>query len=135
MAQGYTRLGCMRASLAQVKEGDVVLALKSSGVHSNGFSLVRKVLEVTGTKLTDPAPWEAGGKSIGEVGPCAPPENAERGALEKQMQPRCWHQECWCTLCSLVQCDAHVRPEQLQAKLSNGWCRGAAGVALTDIEC
>ncbi|KAF5837749.1 phosphoribosylformylglycinamidine cyclo-ligase, partial [Dunaliella salina] len=51
----------------QVKEGDVVLALKSSGVHSNGFSLVRKVLEVTGTKLTDPAPWEAGGKSIGEV--------------------------------------------------------------------
>ena len=44
-----------------------MLALKSSGVHSNGFSLVRKVLEVSGTKLTDPAPWGAGGKSIGEV--------------------------------------------------------------------
>ncbi len=53
--------------VSQVKEGDVVLALKSSGVHSNGFSLVRKVLEVSGTKLTDPAPWGAGGKSIGEV--------------------------------------------------------------------
>lgn len=37
--------------------GDVVLAMKSSGVHSNGFSLVRKVLEVTGTSLHDAAPW------------------------------------------------------------------------------
>lgn len=44
-----------------------MLALRSSGVHSNGFSLVRKVLEVSGTKLTDPAPWGAGSKSIGEV--------------------------------------------------------------------
>lgn len=51
---------------SNIKAGDVVLALKSSGVHSNGFSLVRKVLEVSGTKLTDPAPW-APGKTIGEV--------------------------------------------------------------------
>lgn len=40
-----------------IKAGDVVLAMKSSGVHSNGFSLVRKVLEVSGTSLHDPAPW------------------------------------------------------------------------------
>lgn len=30
----------------RIKSGDVLLAMKSSGVHSNGFSLVRKVLEV-----------------------------------------------------------------------------------------
>jgi phosphoribosylformylglycinamidine cyclo-ligase len=39
-----------------VEEGDVVLGLASSGVHSNGFSLVRKVLETAGLKLTDTFP-------------------------------------------------------------------------------
>lgn len=43
----------------RIAAGDVILALGSSGVHSNGFSLVRKVLEVSGTSLTDPAPWDA----------------------------------------------------------------------------
>lgn len=37
---------------ANVQAGDVLLALASSGVHSNGYSLVRKVIEVTGTDLT-----------------------------------------------------------------------------------
>ena len=51
---------------AETEPGDVVIALPSSGVHSNGFSLVRKVFDVEHTDLT--APVEAlGGKSLGET--------------------------------------------------------------------
>jgi homoserine kinase len=47
-----------------MKEGDVLLGLKSSGVHSNGFSLVRKVVERAGLQYTDTAPWDSS-KSVG----------------------------------------------------------------------
>jgi phosphoribosylformylglycinamidine cyclo-ligase len=51
---------------AETEPGDVVIALPSSGVHSNGFSLVRKVFDVEHTDLA--APVEAlGGKSLGET--------------------------------------------------------------------
>ena len=49
-----------------VKEGDVIIALPSSGVHSNGFSLVRKVFDVENRDIKSPC--EAlGGKSIDET--------------------------------------------------------------------
>ena len=52
----------------KMKEGDVVIALASSGVHSNGFSLVRKVFDIDNNP---PALYEAkdelGGKSVAEA--------------------------------------------------------------------
>ncbi|MGG5811593.1 phosphoribosylformylglycinamidine cyclo-ligase [Falsiroseomonas sp. CW058] len=49
-----------------VGPGDVLLGLSSSGVHSNGFSLVRRVLEAAGLALDAPAPF-APGTSLGRA--------------------------------------------------------------------
>lgn len=49
-----------------VSEGDVIIALSSSGVHSNGFSLVRKIFDVENKDIKTPVA-ELGGKSIGEA--------------------------------------------------------------------
>ena len=48
-----------------MKPGDVIIALPSSGVHSNGFSLVRKVFDVEKADLTSPRE-ELSGQSLGE---------------------------------------------------------------------
>lgn len=48
---------------SRVKIGDKLIALGSSGPHSNGYSLIRKVLEVSNTPLTE----QLEGKNIGEM--------------------------------------------------------------------
>ena len=48
---------------ATITPGDVVLAIASSGAHSNGYSLVRKIIERAGAKPTD----DLGGRPLGDV--------------------------------------------------------------------
>ncbi|KAL8990049.1 MAG: hypothetical protein Q9177_001197 [Variospora cf. flavescens] len=42
----------------EMKEGDVLLGLRSSGPHSNGYSLIQKIIERSNLGFTSPAPWE-----------------------------------------------------------------------------
>ena len=51
---------------SKVKVGDVLVGIASSGVHSNGFSLVRKIIADAGKNLSDRID-EFGGKTLGEV--------------------------------------------------------------------
>jgi phosphoribosylformylglycinamidine cyclo-ligase len=51
---------------ADLEAGDAILALPSSGVHANGFSLVRRVVERSGLGWNSPAPFAAG-KTLGEA--------------------------------------------------------------------
>ncbi|MCB1777697.1 MAG: phosphoribosylformylglycinamidine cyclo-ligase, partial [Candidatus Competibacteraceae bacterium] len=48
----------------QVKPGDILLGLAASGPHSNGYSLIRKILAVSGAQLDQPF---ADGRTLGET--------------------------------------------------------------------
>ena len=66
---GYTTGVVEKSKLidgSKVKAGDVLVGIPSSGVHSNGFSLVRKIVADAGLSLDEKRP-ELGGRVLGEV--------------------------------------------------------------------
>uniref|UniRef100_A0A3Q2QYK5 Trifunctional purine biosynthetic protein adenosine-3 n=1 Tax=Fundulus heteroclitus TaxID=8078 RepID=A0A3Q2QYK5_FUNHE len=64
---GAAERGALLPRLEDVAEGDLLIGVASSGVHSNGFSLVRRVLERSGLSYSSPAPFGKPGQSVGEV--------------------------------------------------------------------
>ncbi|KAI9026841.1 aminoimidazole ribonucleotide synthetase [Hyaloraphidium curvatum] len=52
--------------LNDIKAGDVVIGVSSSGIHSNGFSLVRKIVARSGLQYDSPAPFGDSGVSLGK---------------------------------------------------------------------
>jgi len=45
---------------SQVQTGDILLGLTSDGIHSNGYSLVRKLVALSGLNWSDPSPFSDG---------------------------------------------------------------------------
>ncbi|KDN37939.1 putative bifunctional purine ade1 [Tilletiaria anomala UBC 951] len=58
-AVGAVEREALLPKMSEMKEGDVVLGLRSSGLHSNGYSLVRKVVARAGLRYDGPVPWQA----------------------------------------------------------------------------
>lgn len=50
-----------------VSVGDILLGISSSGIHSNGFSLVRKLVEKEGLSYDSPCPWDTSYATIGDA--------------------------------------------------------------------
>lgn len=65
---GAVERGALLPRLADITEGDLLIGVASSGIHSNGFSLVRKVLERTRLSYSSPAPFGNPGQTVGKCG-------------------------------------------------------------------
>lgn len=103
-----------------VQEGDVLLALASSGAHSNGYSLIRKVIEVTGT---DVANETLAGKPLADA-LMAPTRIYVKSvnALQKSLGNANIHAMAHITGGGLTENLPRVLPENLAAQIdTNSW--------------
>jgi len=64
---GAVERGHILPKMGDMREGDVVIGVASSGVHSNGYSLVRRVVEQSGLAFDAPSPFSTG-QTAGSVG-------------------------------------------------------------------
>ncbi len=57
-ALGAVERGALLPDLAAQRPGDLLIALASAGPHSNGYSLIRRIVAMSGLRWDAPAPWE-----------------------------------------------------------------------------
>ncbi|KAL0930731.1 bifunctional purine biosynthetic protein [Colletotrichum truncatum] len=99
--------------------GDILLGLASSGVHSNGFSLVRRILEREGLAYSDISPWDAG-RTVGEslLTPTKIYVKSLRGVIENRLVKGLAH----ITGGGLIDNVPRMLPDHLAAEIDlNAW--------------
>ena len=120
---------------ADVADGDVLLGLTSSGVHSNGYSLVRKLVERSGLNWDAKCPWSEG--TLGEA-LLAPTVLYVKGAVAALAEPGAVHALAHITGGGLTENLPRVLPKGLQAEVDLsawdlppvfGWLAGQGGMA------
>lgn len=119
-----------------VAEGDVLLGLASSGIHSNGYSLVRKLVETSGLDWASECPWQSGttlGAALLE-----PTMLYVTGAVAAMKLPGALHGLAHITGGGLTENIPRMIPEGLQAEIDLGawqlppvfeWLAGQGGMA------
>ncbi|MDY0881336.1 phosphoribosylformylglycinamidine cyclo-ligase [Dongia soli] len=123
-----------------VAEGDVILGLASSGVHSNGYSLVRKVVERSGLGYDAPAPF-APGKSLGAA-LLTPTRIYVKSCLAAIRETRAVKALAHITGGGLLENIPRVLPDNLQAEIDAGawslppvfrWLAKTAGIEAQEL--
>lgn len=124
---------------AHVGVGDVLLALPSSGPHSNGYSLIRKVLAIAGQQLSDPAPF-APGKTMAQA--LLEPTRIYIRALRPLLAAGCVHGLAHITGGGLTENLPRILPEGVAAEIDLnaiqppavfGWLARQGGIAESEM--
>ncbi|ALO46638.1 phosphoribosylformylglycinamidine cyclo-ligase [Pseudohongiella spirulinae] len=104
----------------KVQSGDCLIGIASSGPHSNGYSLIRKVIEVSGAKLDDPF----GDSTLGEV--LLTPTEIYVKAMQELIRQVPVHGMAHITGGGILENLPRVMPDYTQANIdSDSWQRPA----------
>lgn len=129
---------------AAIEPGDVALGIASSGVHSNGYSLVRKAVFEIGGLAIDDRPAELGGRTVGEVllTPTRLYARAVKAVLGPERDQQVVHGIAHITGGGLAENLARIVPDHVQVVIDRNswtipavfpWIQGLGGIAADEM--